>query len=417
MLSGRRFRVRFTADQQVYAEQVSGICRAVWNTGLDQRRQYRQRRAWINYPVQCRELADAKTDPDLAWLAEAPGHCLQQTLKDLDKACRTNGTWKVKFRSKAKWSPSFRFPEGKQMRVRRLSKRWGQVNLPKFGQVRFRWTRDLGGTIRSATLTRDGAHGHWYVSLLVEDGVMGPTVDPTLPEVGIDRGVTVALALSDGRMLDQDFTSSRDKAAIVRLQQQAARQHRPRVPGTRGRKGRRAPSKRWLRTQARITKKLAKQRRRRDDFTTKTASALTRDHSLIVVENLRVANMTRRAAPKPDPVEPGAFLPNRAAAKSGLSRAILGKGWGKFLLALHHQARYTGTRIVLVPAAFTSQRCHQCQHVSAENRESQASFRCTRCAWHGNADTNAALNILAAGLAVTGRGSPEPSGSVNHQAA
>ena len=127
MLSGRRFRVRFTADQQVYAEQVSGICRAVWNTGLDQRRQYRQRRAWINYPVQCRELADAKTDPDLAWLAEAPGHCLQQTLKDLDKACRTNGTWKVKFRSKAKWSPSFRFPEGKQMRVRRLSKRWGQV--------------------------------------------------------------------------------------------------------------------------------------------------------------------------------------------------------------------------------------------------------------------------------------------------
>ena len=291
------------------------------------------------------------------------------------------------------------------------------MNLPKFGQVRFRWTRDLGGTIRSATLTRDGAHGHWYVSLLVEDGVMGPTVDPTLPEVGIDRGVTVALALSDGRMLDQDFTSSRDKAAIVRLQQQAARQHRPRVPGTRGRKGRRAPSKRWLRTQARITKKLAKQRRRRDDFTTKTASALTRDHSLIVVENLRVANMTRRAAPKPDPEQPGAFLPNRAAQKSGLNRAILGKGWGKFLLNLHHQSRYTGTRIVLVPAAFTSQRCHQCQHVSAGNRESQASFRCERCAWHGNADTNAALNILAAGLAVTGRGSPDLSGSVNHQAA
>ena len=69
MLSGRRFRVRFTPDQQVYAEQVSGICRAVWNTGLDQRRQYRQRRAWINYPEQCRELADAKTDPIcLGWL-------------------------------------------------------------------------------------------------------------------------------------------------------------------------------------------------------------------------------------------------------------------------------------------------------------------------------------------------------------
>jgi putative transposase len=36
------------------------------------------------------------------------------------------------------------------MRVQRLSKRWAQVNLPKIGQVKFRFTRDLGGTIRSA---------------------------------------------------------------------------------------------------------------------------------------------------------------------------------------------------------------------------------------------------------------------------
>jgi putative transposase len=333
MLTGRRFRVRFTPDQVAYADEVSGVCRAVWNTGLDQRRQYRQRRAWINYPQQAKELAEAKADPEFGWLKEAPGHCLQQTLMDLDRACRAHGTWQVKFRSKNKWSPSFRFPEGKHMRVQRLSKRWAQVNLPKFGQVRFRFTRDQGGTIRSATLTRDGVHGDWYVSLLVEDGILEATVDPACPAVGIDRGVGVALALSDGRMIDQDFTSTREQAAIARLQRKAARQHGPRVPGTQGRKGRRPPSKRWLRTQARITKKLAKQRRRRDDFTAKTASTLARGHSLIAVENLRVTNMTRRAAPKPDPDQPGAFLPNRAAAKSGLNRAILGKGWGKFLLS------------------------------------------------------------------------------------
>src|SRR5664279_3247057 len=383
MLSGRRFRVRFTPDQLAYADEVAGVCRAVWNIGLDQRRQYRQRRAWISYPQQCRELADAKTDPEFVWLKESPGHCLQQTLKDLDQACRVHGPWNVKFRSKDRWAPSFRFPEGKHMRVQRLSKRWGQVNLPKFGQVRFRWTRDLGGVIRSATLTRDGVHGPWFVSILVEDGIAEVSGDPALPAVGIDRGVAAALALSDGRMLDHDFTSEREQAAITRLQQSAARQHGPRVPGTRGRRGRRPPSKRWLRTRARITKKLAKQRHRRDDFIAKAASTLTRDHSMIAVENLRVTNMTKRAAPKPDPDHPGVFLPNRAAQKSGLNRAILGKGWGKFLLALHHQARYTGTQVVLVSAAFTSQRCHQCQHVSAGNRENQASFRCERCGWHG----------------------------------
>lgn len=123
------------------------------------------------------------------------------------------------------------------MRVRRSSKRWAQVNLPKFGQVRFRWTRDPGGTIRSATLTRDGVHGDWYVSLLVEDGMREATSDPELPVVGIDRGVVVALALSDGRMLDPDFTSTREQASIVRMQQQAARQHGPRVPGSPGKDG------------------------------------------------------------------------------------------------------------------------------------------------------------------------------------
>lgn len=413
MRTGRRFRLRLTPGQEAYADEVSGICRAVWNTGLDQRRQYRQRQGWINYPQQCRELAEAKADPDFGWLKDAPGHCLQQTLMDLDKACRANGTWAVNFRGKDRWSPSFRFPEGKHMRVVRLSKRWGQINLPRFGQVRFRMTRDIGGIIRSATVTRDGVNGHWFVSVLVEDGVLEATCLPLLPAVGIDRGVKVALALSDGWMLNQAFTDDAETGRAKTLQRRAARQHGPRT----AKGGRRQPSKRWQRTQQQIAKIAARQRRRRDDFTAKIAAELTRTHSVIVLEDLKTANMTKRAKPMPDPEQPGVFLPNRAAQKSGLNRAILAKGWGKFLLALKHQARYTGTQIILVPAAFTSQRCHQCGHTSSENRESQAVFLCTRCGHTANADLNAAHNILAAGLAATGRGSPGTTGSVNHQAA
>lgn len=413
MLTGRRFKVKFAPDQEVYADQVAGVCRAVWNTGLAQRRMYRRDRRWINYAQQAKELADAKSHAELGWLAAAPSHTLQQTLMDLDKACRVQGTWRIRFRAKTRWSPSFRFPVGKHMQVVKISKRWGQVNLPKFGQVTFRRTRDLGGIIRSATITRESVHGDWYISFLVEDGVQTPAPDMTKPAIGIDRGVKVALALSDGRMLDEQFTTDREQIGMAGLQRRAARQHGPRIPGTRGRAGRRAPSKRWLATQARIAKQLAKQRRRRDDFTTKTARTLTETHSLIVIEDLQVAQMTKRAAPKPDPDHPGVFLPNRAAQKKGLNRAILAKGWGKFRLALQHKARYTGTEIIHVPAAFTSQRCHQCGHTAKENRESQAVFRCIMCGHTANADTNAALNILAAGHAVSGRASPDLSGGVN----
>ena len=176
-------------------------------------------------------------------------------------------------------------------------------------------TRELGGQIRSATLTRDGVHGDWYISVLVEDGVLEATADLSLPAVGVDRGVVVALALSDGQMLDRSFTTTAEQNSIAALQRRAARQQGPRVPGSRGRTGRRAPSKRWLNTQARIAKKLATQRRRRDDFTAKTARTLTAGHSLVAVEDLKIAQMTRRAHPKPDPEMPGGFLPNRAAQK------------------------------------------------------------------------------------------------------
>ncbi|CUM41323.1 hypothetical protein BN2537_11611 [Streptomyces venezuelae] len=31
----------------------------MWNTGLEQRREYRRRGVWMNYAPQCKELAEA----------------------------------------------------------------------------------------------------------------------------------------------------------------------------------------------------------------------------------------------------------------------------------------------------------------------------------------------------------------------
>ncbi len=159
-----------TPEQEKYAEQVGDVCRAVWNTGLEQRREYRRRGAYISYVEQARQMAEAKKDPYCGWLVDAPSHVLQQTLRDLDKACKRHGTWKVRWRSKVRTAPSLRFPDPNQITVRRPSRWWGEVRLPKLGWVRSRWTRPVGGTIRNATVLRDG--GRWYVSFCVEDGVV-----------------------------------------------------------------------------------------------------------------------------------------------------------------------------------------------------------------------------------------------------
>ena len=374
MKSGRRFRVELTEAQAGLAQQTAEVCRAVWNVGLEQRREYRRRGAWMNYNEQAHELVEAKQGQ--TWLNAAPSHCLQQTLRDLDQACRKHGTWKVRWRSARRWAPSFRFPEGAQMELHKLNRRKAQVKLPKLGWVKLRASRSLEGeTIRSATLSKEGER--WFVSFLVEDGKTPPAGHAAADAaVGVDRGVVVAVATSAGDLLDQVFVTVAEKRRALALQRKLS--HAAKHSANRNK------------TRQRYGQLRAREARRRQDFCVKVAGQLAQKNAVVVLENLSTKSMTQRAKPVADLNNPGRYLPNGAAGKSGLNRAILSK----------------------VPAAFTSQRCSVCGQVDPKSRESQAVFRCTHCAHTGHADVNAAKNILAAGLAVIAcRESVAPAGA------
>ena len=100
MRVGRRYRLELNLDQEVYAARVGTMCRAIWNLALEQRQAAAELhcRYWPSAVGQQRELAELKSSE--RWLAEAPSHCLQQTLRDLDKACRIHGPWGVHFRAR-----------------------------------------------------------------------------------------------------------------------------------------------------------------------------------------------------------------------------------------------------------------------------------------------------------------------------
>jgi transposase len=156
---------------------------------------------------------------------------------------------------------------------------------------------------------------------------------------------------------------------------------------------------------AAIAKLHARARNRRKDWVEKTSTDLTRRFDVIRVEDLRIAQMTRRPKPRPDDERPGQYLPNRSRAKAGLHRGILTNGWGLLVQRLEQKAP---GRVEKVDPAFTSQTCGVCGYRAPENRESQAVFRCVACGHHANADVNAAVNI-AAGRAVSARrGTPTP---------
>jgi IS605 OrfB family transposase len=391
VLVGRRYRLSLTADQIDLAERTAAACRFVWNLCLDQRlaaHEVGARRP--TYTDQAHEVAALKVD--LPWLREPPSQTLQQTLLDLDRACRTHHVHKVHFRKRRTWQPSFRFPDPKQIRVLRLAKHWGRVVLPKFGACRFRWSRELGGDVRNVTIRQDA--GNWYVSFCVDDGRQS-TPPNRLPEVGIDRGVTVAVATSDGVFYDRTFKTSGEKRQLVRLQRRMSRQRRG--------------SCRRSATRRKISRLRLRERRRRQDFVQQTAHGLASKHGLVVLEDLRVRNMTASARGTLE-------VPGRhVRQKAGLNRAILDKGWGQLRLALLSQGRDHGCEVLVVPAAYTSQTCSACGYVAARSRESQARFCCVACGFESHADVNAARVILAAGQAVTGRGGLATGQPMNRQ--
>jgi len=141
-------------------------------------------------------------------------------------------------------------------------------------------------------------------------------------------------------------------------------------------------SRAYRRTRLEIGRLHAKSKRILDDVYQKYTTRLVRDNDLIVLENLRLANMSRRNKPVPDPLHEGRYLPNGQAAKRGLNRSLRQASMG---------------RLASMPA-YTSQTCSRCGHVDKKNRESQAVFVCKKCSYTANTDVNAARNILKRGL-------------------
>ncbi len=62
---------------------------------------------------------------------------------------------------------------------------------------------------------------------------------------------------------------------------------------------------------------------------------------------------------------------------------------------LEHKTSASGTKLVCVPAAYSSLECRNCGHIVKENRKSQAEFQCVKCGHEDHADIQAANTILA----------------------
>ena len=326
----------------------AGACRFVFNRALArQNENHEVGNKYIPYGKMASWLVEWKNATETQWLKDAPSQPLQQSLKDLERAYKNffqNRAAFPRFKKRGQ-NDVFRYPQGVKL---------DQEN-----------SRQVTGVVKNVTVSQ--SCGKWYISIQTESEVSTP-VHPSASMVGLDAGVAKLATLSDGTVFEPVNSFQKNQKTLARLQRQLSRKVKF--------------SNNWQKQKRKIQRLHSCIANIRRDYLHKVTTAVSKNHAMIVIEDLKVSNMSKSAAGTVS--QPG----RNVRAKSGLNRSIL----------------------LAVPPAYTSQRCAYCGHTAKENRLSQSKFRCQVCGYTANADVNGARNILAAGHAVLACGEMVQSG-------
>ncbi|WP_026211039.1 RNA-guided endonuclease InsQ/TnpB family protein [Gallibacterium anatis] len=368
-----KFEIMPNGEQSRKIKQFCGCCRFVFNRALVwQNEQYQQdNNQKFSYSKIANLLPQWKKE--LSWLKECHSQVLQQSLKDLESAFKNFFQQRAdfpKFKKKG-LKESFRFPQGCK-----LEQNNNRIWLPKIGWVRYRNSREVIGEIKNVTVSQKC--GRFFVSIQTEFEYQISIHNGG--EIGIDMGVARFATLSNGEYFEPLNAFKTYKGKLAKLQRQL--------------KNKVKFSQNWQKLKAKIAKLHHKIANCRKDFLHQTSSKISKNHAMIYIEDLQVANMSKSA--KGTAEQHG----KNVAAKSGLNRAILDQSWFEFRRQLDYKTQWQGGFLVAVPPQNSSRTCPCCGHISKENRQTQAHFECVECGYTENADVVGAMNVLARGRAI-----------------
>ncbi len=269
-----------------------------------------------------------------------------------------------------------------------------RLRIPGLGEVRLHdHARHIQRKIRkgivdisSVTVSRRGHR--WYACLAVEETIPIPRLSRrkrAAGTVGVDLGVTVAAALSNGELIANPRINASHSKKRARLQRKLAR------------------SQKGSCNRAKVVRKIGRlthlEARQREGHNHNLTNYLVRTWAVIGIENLNIAGMTRSARGTIE--KPG----KNVRAKAGLNRSLLDVAPGQIRRLLTYKATWVGTGLIVIDRwAPTSKQCSNCGGVKAKLPRGQRTFRCEHCGLRLNRDINAARNIAALAVVATSTG-------------
>jgi putative transposase len=271
---------------------------------------------WLSYAALCKELTGWRHSAETPWLAQAPSQALQQALKDLGRAYTNFFARRAAFPSfkRKGLGDSFRYPAPEQIKFDQANSR---IFLPKLGWIGYRNSRHALGDLRNVTVSLSA--GKWFISVQTQREVVQPLPAPGAGAVGIDLGIARFATLSGGTFLAPINSFKKHLWALLKAQRALSRKKKF--------------SCNWKKAKVRVQRIHTRIANCRRDYLHKATTTLSKNHAVVVVEDLQVRNnMSRSAAGTTE--SPG----RNVKAKSGLNKAILDQGWGEFRRQLGVQA-------------------------------------------------------------------------------
>lgn len=278
-----RYRLYPTAKQSDNLRLMLEDHCSLYNAALQERRDaYRHpSKTSIRYNDQSAQLKAIRADdPDQKrWSFTSQ----QQTLKRLDTAFRAffrrdkagQKPGYPRFRSKYRFD-TVTFIDGDGGKVIEDQKR---VRIQGVGHVKINIHRPIRGTVKQFSVTRSGKH--WYINVICVD-VPKQIRTLTGAVVGIDRGITHLLADSDGNLYKNHRYGKQSAEKLAEAQQELAKK----------KKG----SKRRRKAVEKVASIHRKIRNLRSDSLHKLSRTLVGTYDLIVLEDLKIRNMTKSAS-------------------------------------------------------------------------------------------------------------------------
>lgn len=361
MIRSIKVRLYPNNKQLVQFYKFFGASRWAYNWGLSKKiEHYKKYKTIISGAELDWMITFLKKTEEFKWMHEVSREVFGQAIIDLDRAYTRFFKKQSNFPNfkKKGLMDSFRFKSPTRIID------CNHIKLPKIGIVKMKGFRQFSGSIKNVSITVEG-DGKIYASWSVND--LEPkriNYNENVSIIGLDLNVSNYLTDSNGKVVENPKFKNKYKDKISFLQRKIDKSEKDSEN-----------RKKWRKKLKKVYEKINNQNK---DFIHKLSNNYSKNHGIIIIENLRIDKMIIKA-------------------NKSLSEGIKTASWGEFRKLLEYKSKFNGSLVVRVNPKNTSKMCSDCDWINNNLSLFDRKWVCQKCNIEHDRDFNAAKNIKKLG--------------------